>query len=67
MRRHVILCALALTCGLTRCGESPKTKGDKPAAGATGLDRTALPIREPDYPRATELDARNATPPPRFA
>ncbi len=30
------------------------------------LDRTVLPIAEPNYPSITELDARNATPPPRF-
>jgi len=30
------------------------------------LDRTVLPIQEPDYPPITELDARKATPPPRF-
>ena len=30
------------------------------------LDRTVLPIPEPDYPARTELDARKATPPPRF-
>lgn len=30
------------------------------------LDRTSLPIAEPSYPPVTELDARNATPPPRF-
>ena len=32
----------------------------------TGPDRTTLPIPEPQYPRSTVLDARNATPPPRF-
>ena len=31
-----------------------------------GIDRTVLPIPEPDYPRETELDARKAAPPPRF-
>lgn len=31
-----------------------------------GLDRTVLPIHAPDRPTYTELDARNATPPPRF-
>src|SRR5712691_7172870 len=31
-----------------------------------GLDRTVLPIREPQYPPITELDARNAKAPPRF-
>jgi len=30
------------------------------------LDRTVLPIPEPDYPHETELDARKATPPSRF-
>ncbi|MEO8324756.1 MAG: arylsulfatase [Nitrospirota bacterium] len=30
------------------------------------LDRTVLPIHEPTYPPITELDARKATPPPRF-
>jgi hypothetical protein len=29
-------------------------------------DRTVLPIPEPQYPHSTVLDARNATPPPRF-
>ena len=33
---------------------------------ADGLDRTVLPIAEPNYPRETELDARNAKAPPRF-
>jgi arylsulfatase len=36
------------------------------AAATTGMDRTVLPIAEPDHPRATQLDARDATPPPRF-
>src|SRR6202795_1818523 len=29
-------------------------------------DRTVLPIAEPQYPHSTVLNARNATPPPRF-
>jgi arylsulfatase A-like enzyme len=39
-----------------------------PAAvdAADKVDRTVLPIHEPQYPRITELDVRNATPPPRF-
>ena len=32
----------------------------------TKLDRTTLPIPEPNYPHSTILDARDATPPPRF-
>ena len=36
----------------------------QPAGG--GIDRTVLPVPEPDYPRETALDARNAKAPPRF-
>ena len=32
----------------------------------SGLDRTVLPIKEPTYPNATELDARNAKAPAHF-
>jgi arylsulfatase len=35
-------------------------------AHAQALDRNALPIPDPSYPPITQLDARNATPPPRF-
>ena len=34
--------------------------------GHDTLDRTSLPIAEPDYPHSTVLDARDATAPPRF-
>ncbi len=30
------------------------------------IDRTKLPVAEPDYPRSKVLDARDAKPPPRF-
>jgi len=30
------------------------------------IDRTRLPIAQPDYPRSTVLDARDTKPPPRF-
>ena len=40
--------------------------GSPPAAGARQLDRTALPIAEPAPVSITEMDARNATAPPRF-
>ncbi len=35
-------------------------------ASEDGLDRTILPIKEPDRPSYKELDARNAAAPPRF-
>jgi arylsulfatase len=37
-----------------------------PEDGPAPLDRTALPIPEPTYPAVTELDARDAKPPPPF-
>jgi hypothetical protein len=36
------------------------------AAAQTAPDRTTVPIPEPKYPPAKELDVRKATPPPRF-
>lgn len=36
------------------------------APASTKLDRTVLPILEPERPRFKELDARNVKPPPRF-
>ncbi len=61
-RRHVAL-ALAVL-GLT----SACTRPEAPAATAIqgGLDRTVLPIHEPPAQAIRELDARNATAPPRF-
>jgi arylsulfatase len=41
----------------------PLASGDEPAGP---LDRTILPIREPNFPAITELDARRAQAPPRF-
>jgi arylsulfatase A-like enzyme len=34
--------------------------------GQASVDRKVLPIAEPQYPHSTVLDARDATPPPRF-
>jgi hypothetical protein len=50
---------------------APLTAGPVAAqAGAATIvlptDRTVLPIPEPQYPHSTVLNARNATPPPRF-
>jgi arylsulfatase len=41
-------------------------QGATPAQVVLPTDRTVLPIPEPAYPPITELDARKATPPPRF-
>ncbi len=56
-------CALLTTAACS--GPQPQTP-PTPAAGPAVIDRTVLPIQEPMYPPITELDARKATPPPRF-
>jgi arylsulfatase A-like enzyme len=48
------------------CSAPKPAAPPQPAAGPAAIDRTVLPIPEPDYPHETELDARKATPPPRF-
>jgi arylsulfatase A-like enzyme len=53
---------VAAGCG----GTAPAPPASRPSAAASGVDRTVLPIAEPDYPRATELDARMAKAPARF-
>ncbi len=48
------------------CSGSKPPAPPQSAAAPAALDRTVLPIPEPSYPPITELDVRNATPPPRF-
>lgn len=55
--------SLALVLLFAGCKPRAETTG--PAVSG-GLDRTVLPIAEPPVAFSTELDARNATPPPRF-
>ena len=51
----------------TAAAQAPQAVAEPPArAPVGGLDRTSLPIREPIPPTSNILDARNATPPPRF-
>jgi hypothetical protein len=46
--------------------EPPAEEPSAPIEAEVALDRTVLPIPEPEPPLYTELDVRNATPPPRF-
>ena len=55
LRGASLVLALALT---VLCGSL--------SAQNTPHDRTVLPVSEPQYPHITELDARNAKPPPHF-
>jgi arylsulfatase len=50
------------------CGQTTEKTAQAPAAGSSagGIDRTVLPVSEPQRDPITELDARKATPPPRF-
>jgi len=62
----LVLAALA---GCTRQDAGTSRHADSQVAGATrteGFDRTVLPVAEPAVPTITEVDARKATPPPRF-
>jgi arylsulfatase len=52
------------TTSLTLCAALTPQASTK--AAEYKLDRTKLPIAEPDYPRSTVLDARDTKPPPRF-
>ena len=63
LKTSTILTAAGIAVSIVAgCGKSP-TEAARPAGA---LDRTVLPIAEPNYPMVTELDARKVTPPPRF-
>ena len=64
MQKNVIPTALSIGLILVSCVQKKK---DKPVVATDdGLDRSVLPIKEPERPLFSELDARNVTPPPRF-
>src|SRR6187455_691778 len=46
--------------------ESKNESDSGPSASSGDLDRTVLPIKEPPIPTINELDARDATAPPRY-
>ncbi len=70
MRTRTILTAVSVVFALAALPACRKAaeQTTKPTAAAPsgGIDRTVLPLAEPDYPRSKELDARNATAPARF-
>jgi len=62
----VLACGAGLGALITACQSTDSTTAQgQPAAGGA-LDRTVLPIHEPEPPSITELDARKAKAPPRF-
>src|SRR5262249_28276783 len=62
--------AIAAIAGPLGCGPGPTASKSSAKSGAnssaTVLNRTTLPIPEPNYPHSTVLDARDTSPPPRF-
>ena len=58
------LTLLTLTVLIYSCAEQQSTQNS--AGTSEEIDRTVLPIKEPAYPAISEMDARKATPPPRF-
>ncbi len=68
MREYVAALHVAAVAGvlaLAHCGVTSNTTGTR-TAGSQDIDRTVLPIPEPKRASISELDARNATAPPRF-
>ena len=65
-RVHVVVgltLSIAVAAG---CGTPPPAETARPASAPGAIDRTVLPVHEPDYPHETALDARDAKAPPRF-
>jgi arylsulfatase A-like enzyme len=65
MKKILSSVLIAFAALLASCSK-PAQEVKQPAAAAGELDRTVLPIAEPEYPAIKELDARNAKAPPRF-
>jgi len=63
VRSLVIKAVLLATVVVSTAGAFAPCSG---AARAETLDRTTLPIQEPERPAYTEIDARKVSPPPRF-
>ncbi len=51
---------------MTFCFAIASTQGFSAEAAKHKIDRSILPVPEPDHPHSTVLDARDATPPQRF-
>ncbi|MGE5807358.1 MAG: hypothetical protein ACM34M_16300, partial [Ignavibacteria bacterium] len=62
--RYLIVLTAFLSAGIVLFHSC--TSNDEGQQTAGKLDRTVLPIKEPTPPTYTELDARDATAPPRF-
>ncbi|WP_022947370.1 arylsulfatase [Methylohalobius crimeensis] len=64
MQKHILALKVLTALVLLGCDQPAVTTSE--TSQTTVVDRTVLPIPEPERPFYTELDVRNATPPPRF-
>jgi arylsulfatase len=64
--RHLRITAVSLLLAAVSLTAAPGFAAAQGPRVVYPTDRTVLPIPEPVYPPITELDARKATPPPRF-
>jgi len=63
----VAVACVAVACGTAQAPGTGAATGAPPTTATPGEpDRTVLPIPEPDIPKSTVLDARDAKPPARF-
>src|SRR5436190_11009588 len=65
MKTFLILLSCFILAIFISCTQNVKTATSAEKSN-DGFDRTVLPIQEPSYATSTVLDARDATPPPRF-
>jgi arylsulfatase A-like enzyme len=66
MTKQFRIRAWSLALALVTSGSLSCIVANAEAPKEVALDRLTLPISEPNYPHATVLDARKATPPPMF-
>ena len=69
-KSRLVFIHLSLLLMLVGCsnGSEPQQAAVQNVTSALGtVDRTVLPIPDPEFPKITELDARNATAPPPFS
>ena len=64
IQRNAVVLGLIVMAFMAGCA---KRQPEPDRTAQAGLDRTTLPIAEPQYPHSNVLDVRNAPlPPPRF-
>ena len=66
MRIATLALTIVIGASVWSCAREPEDSTGSSTTTGT-LDRTVLPIPEPEYAPITELDARNAQAPPPFA